>query len=97
MSSNGSFTDGITNLVQKARKSWYALRSKIHLKLWNNPAVVLKLFDAIVKPILIYTSEVWCQQLTKQISNTDIQKCDSLKFEKNSDYNLYTDTRCVEI
>ena len=50
--------------------------------MWNNPAVVLKLFDAIVKPILTYTSEVWCQQFTKQISNTDIQKCDSLEFEK---------------
>ena len=52
------------------------------LELWNNPAVVLELFDAIVKPILTYTSEVWCQQFTKQISNTDIQKCDSLEFEK---------------
>ena len=51
----------------------------------------MKLFDAIVKPILTYACDVWCQEFIKQISNADIHKCDSLEFK-----NLYN-TMCKQI
>ena len=51
----------------------------------------MKLVDAIVKPILSYASDVWCQQFIKQIYNANIHKCDSLAFEK-----LYN-TTCKQI
>ena len=42
----------------------------------------MKLVDAIVKPILTFASDVWCQHFIKQIYNANIHKCDSLAFEK---------------
>ena len=73
VSSNGSFTDGITDLAQKPRKSWDALRNKLHLELWNNPAVVLKLFDAIVKPILTFQIQTYKNVIVWNLKNFIIQ------------------------
>jgi hypothetical protein len=81
ISSNGSFKQGIIELIHKAQKAWYSLRTKIHFELWNNPVLILKLFDSMVRPIMTYASEVWCQQFPN-ISNLDFKSCDSLLFEK---------------
>ena len=83
ISSNGSFTIGVNELVKKAQKAWYGLRSRINFENWNNPKILLKLVDSMIKPIMTYGSEVWVQQFIKQYSNfKDTQKIDLLVFEK---------------
>ena len=53
-----SFTPTLKNLRIKATRALYALRSKVNLN--NLPIkVALKLFDSVIKPILLYASEVW--------------------------------------
>jgi hypothetical protein len=53
-----SFTPTLENFKIKATRALYALRAKININ--NLPIkVALKLFDAIIKPILLYGSEVW--------------------------------------
>src|SRR4029434_3813746 len=57
ISSTGLFDGAITDLTEKARKTYYMLRKSLlkynpPIKLW------LKLFDSILKPILLYGSEV---------------------------------------
>ena len=53
-----SFTPTLKYFRLKATRALYALRNKINFN--NIPIkVALKLFDAIIKPILLYGSEVW--------------------------------------
>ena len=53
-----SFMPTMKHFRLKATRALYMLRSKINLT--NLPIkVALKLFDAIIKPILLYGSEVW--------------------------------------
>ena len=53
-----SFTPTLSHFKVKATRALYALRAKININ--NLPIkVALKLFDAIIKPILLYGSEVW--------------------------------------
>ena len=53
-----SFTPTLNHFKVKATRALYALRSKINFT--NLPIkVALKLYDAIIKPILLYGSEVW--------------------------------------
>ena len=59
ISDTGSFKLGIKRLKDKAAKAYMAWRRNINIK--NNASVktVLKLFDSLCKPILLYCSEVW--------------------------------------
>ena len=82
LTSNGSFKAGISELVHKAQKAWYGLRSKINFELWNNPAILLKLYDSMIRPIALYGTEVWSQQFAKQLSDTSLTNIDNLDFEK---------------
>lgn len=55
---NCSFNPALKYLRTKATRAIYALRSKVNinsLPLW----IAIKLFNAIIKPILLYASEVW--------------------------------------
>ena len=57
--SNGSFSDTIINLAEKARKALYSLNKAI---LQNKEIKLpLHLFKVLIKPILLYGSEVWGQ------------------------------------
>ena len=54
---NGNFNLGISVLMEKARKAYFKIKKAIGL---NNPCKLLeKLFDCLVKPILLYGCEVW--------------------------------------
>ena len=54
ISSSSSFLQGINELAQKGRKACFSLRSGIDIYLLNNPKLVLKLYDCMIKAILIY-------------------------------------------
>lgn len=61
-SSNGSFNYGIAEMSQKGQKAWYLLHSRIPIDTLNNAKLYLKLFDAMIQPIITYGCEIWSQQ-----------------------------------
>ena len=55
---NCSFNPALKYLRTKATRAIYALRSKVNVN--KLPIhIALKLFDSLIKPILLYASEVW--------------------------------------
>ena len=71
-----SFTPTLKHFKLKATRALYSLRAKININ--NLPIkVALKLFDAIIKPILLYGSEVW-----EPFLNQDTTKWDQNDLEK---------------
>ena len=55
---NCTFTPAIQTLKTKATRALYGLRAKVNL--YALPvSLALKLFDSLIKPILLYASEVW--------------------------------------
>ena len=71
-----SFTPTLKHFRTKATRALYSLKSKINFL--NLPIrVALKLYDAIIKPILLYGSEVWepfLNQNEKKWDQNDIEK-----------------------
>ncbi|KAI2642407.1 hypothetical protein H4Q32_030857 [Labeo rohita] len=58
ISASGQFNTAIKDLTDKARRVFYSIRRPLFkfnpsIKLW------LKIFDSIIKPILLYGSEIW--------------------------------------
>ena len=73
---NCSFTPTIKNLKIKATRALYGIKAKI--KLNRLPVLIsLKLFDCLIKPILLYASEVW-----EPFLNQDSNKWDYGEIEK---------------
>ena len=71
-----SFTPTLKYQKTKATRALYALRAKININ--NLPIkVTFKLFDSIIKPILLYGSEVW-----EPFLNQDATKWDQNEVEK---------------
>ena len=80
--SNGSFSETITNLADKAGKSLHSLRG---ILLHNNKIKLpLHLFNVFIKPVLLYGSEIWGQDFMdyKKWDKSPIEKI-HLKFCKN--------------
>lgn len=82
MSSNGSFTQGVNELSLKARKAWFALRGNLQIDFVNNPKIIIKLFDVMIAPILMYGSGVWSQQFLKTMQTVELTNSDNLQYEK---------------
>ncbi len=58
MHKSGSFTAAIKDLYSRASRAYFKLRSGFKdCKLY--PSLHIKLFDRLVKPIILYCSEVW--------------------------------------
>ena len=55
---NCSFNPALKYLRTKATRALYALRSKVNINKLPIP-IATKLYDALIKPILLYASEVW--------------------------------------
>ncbi len=58
ISASGQFNTAIKDLTDKARRAFYSIRRPLikfnpPIKLW------LKIFDSIIKPILLYGCEIW--------------------------------------
>ena len=73
---NCSFNPALTYLRNKAIRAIYALRSKVDVNRLPIPTA-LKLFDSLIKPILLYSSEVWetfIENEPDKWDNNDIEK-----------------------
>ena len=67
---SGSFTEAVRLLCKKASKAIFCIR-KLLFSEDINVLPHLKLFDACVKPILLYCSEVWSLYMIKDITNLE--------------------------
>ena len=64
-SRNGSYQEAINLLKEKSNKAMFLLRSSLYTGVTFQPNLPLKIFDSTVRPILTYSSEVWCIQYIK--------------------------------
>ena len=72
----GSFTTALDDLSCKAKRAIYAMNSKINIR-FLSVKTLLKLFDSLICPILLYGSEVW-----EPFLNHDKDKWDTNPIEK---------------
>ncbi len=57
--SSGSFTQAIERLKSKANRAYIRLRQSFNFSNGTSVKVMIKLFDSIIQPILVYGSEIW--------------------------------------
>ena len=72
----GNFTPTLNDLSCRANKAIYTINSKMNIK-FLSPKILLKLFDSMISPILLYGCELWEPYL-----NQDIDKWDANPIEK---------------
>ena len=65
---------GIENLVNKARKAWFTIQRSLLKSKEKTVNTYLKLFDTIVKPILLYGCETWGDISTKKLFESKVEK-----------------------
>ena len=65
------------NLKKKAQKAWFSIRSTLISNKITDTKLSLKLFEALVRPILLYGAEIWCQDFQNCIDfkNNKFEKC----------------------
>ena len=56
---NGSFKTGINSLTLKGKRAYYSWSKHFNIHNGTPINIILKLFDVLVKPILLYGSEIW--------------------------------------
>jgi exonuclease III len=78
----GNFTDSMKSLKLKGMRALFKLLSSLKSAKINNAAINIKLFDSTIKPILLYGSQVWGQQLLPHIMKADFGSLDRLPFEQ---------------
>ena len=73
---SGTFTAAVKYLSNKALKAIFCIRQALESER-SNTEIQLKLYEACVKPILLYCSEVWSLELVKEF-NENVES----RFEK---------------
>ena len=56
---SGEINTGLKDLKDRAQKAFYSMKFKLGPTFKRKPSVTLKLFNALVKPILLYASDFW--------------------------------------
>ena len=71
---NGKFKESVSNLSDKARKAYFALKSKLPYN--NNLSVKswLKLYNSMIVPIITYGSEIWISDFKPNFDSLDKTK-----------------------
>ncbi len=75
LKSNGSFSEHIDKIKEKAQKSYFSLISKS--KEWGGfqPRLFLYLFDHTIAPIINYASEIWGFQEWSKLETLHLKAC----------------------
>ena len=63
ITTNGKFSAAMNDLKTKAMRAAFKISSILKSQSIADPIVSLKLFDCMVKPILLYGNQVWAQEL----------------------------------
>ena len=59
LSVTGQINDGLLDLHKRAQKAFYKLKTHLGDMFYENPNLAIKLFDSLVKPVLLYASDFW--------------------------------------
>ena len=71
---SGLDNTGINNLVKRAKKAWYAVQYYLKTSKNKQISTYFHLFDAQVKPILIYACEAWSESIKDDETSSPIYK-----------------------
>ena len=77
-SCSGSNKTGINNLLNQAKKAWFAIQQFLTQSKDKKFQTYMHLFDTQVKPIMLYACETWVESLNENINT--IQKNNLEKF-----------------
>ena len=66
---NGSMANGINRLTKQGEKAWFAVQKYIRGFKEKNIHVWLKLFDTLIKPIILYACESWGNNIYESLNN----------------------------
>jgi len=78
---SGKFKESISNLADKARKAYFALKSKLPYNYNLSAKSWLKLYNSMIVPIITYGSEVWISDFKSNfetLDKTDFEKIQSM-------------------
>ena len=70
---SGNVKDGLFDLHKRAQKAYYKLKHHLGDMFYQNPKLSLKLFDSLVKPILLHCSDFWGCFETVTTQNSPIE------------------------
>ena len=59
INTSGNLKNGCTRLIDKARRAWYSILRILWKSKKRNIETYTKLFDHVIKPIALYSCEVW--------------------------------------
>ena len=59
ISASGKFHQGVQKLIDKAQRAWFSILRILNNSKHKKIETYMTLFDNIIKPILLYTSEIW--------------------------------------
>ena len=72
ISSSGTLSHGINNLVDKAKRAWFTIRSLLYKSKCKQIGPYIKLYDTVVKPVMLYASEIWGAALKTDIDHASL-------------------------
>ena len=71
---SGKMHTGIENLVNKAKKAWFGIQKNLVRSKEKTISTYTKMIDSLIKPILLYSCEVWGDILSKKLFENKIEK-----------------------
>ena len=74
----GSLRKGIGNLIDKARRAWFAVLRILWKSKKRNINTYITLFDNVIKPIALYSCEIWS---TSEVLPNNIENVHSAIYE----------------
>ena len=78
-SCSNSSNPGIFNLVNQAKKAWFSIQYYMSKSKHRNIDIYLKLFDSLVKPILLYSCEAWADSVKTDDNITNLLQRNKLE------------------
>ena len=79
-SCSGSDNVGINNLLNQAKKAWYAIQQFISKSKDKHFQTYMHLFDTQVKPIMLYACEAWAESIKYESNIINMLQKIILKF-----------------
>jgi hypothetical protein len=77
----GNFGNAIKELKVRGMRAYFKIMSSLKSHNISSGKVAIKLFDSMVKPILLYGCQIWGQNFTKCLQKDDFGQFDKLSFE----------------
>ena len=87
MTPSREINSGLRNLKDRALRAYFKLKNNMGHYFRLYPEVTLHLFDTLIKPILLYPSDIWgC--LNNPIENTHMRFCKDISGDQRQTTNI---------